>query len=174
MPPYNNNISSDGSFLTDNNTFGRSFTSSFIGSSSRDREIKLTGLRGVVSPSPSTRPSPQFHRPKNFSYRNTPSFNLPNRRPSSGIARAIGGGGGGGGGGCASYSSASSRPSSGRVSPAPPMNNEEPIKLATQPGGYKRAEDDVVPVERDDFPAPPAKNLGEFRHDYNDDNDDNR
>ena len=46
------------------------------------------------------------------------------------------------------------------MSPAPPMNNQEPIKLATQPGGYRRAEDDVAPVDRDDFPAPPAKNLG--------------
>ena len=116
----------------------------------------MTGLRGVVSPSPSR--SPQFHRPKNFSYRNTPSFNLPNRRPSSGIARAISGGGGG-----AYSSSSSSRPSSGRVSPAPPMNNEEPIKLATLPGGYRRSEDDPAPVERDDFPAPPAKNLVEIR-----------
>ena len=148
-PPPPRPISS-GSFITDHNTFGRSFTSSFIGSSRG--EIKLTGLRGVVSPSPSR--SPQFHRPKNFSYRNTPSFNLPNRRPSSGIARAIGGG---------ASSSASSRPSSGRVSPAPPMNNQEPIKLATQPGGYRRSEDDPVPVERDDFPAPPAKNLVEIR-----------
>ena len=43
------------------------------------------------------------------------------------------------------------------------MNNQEPIKLATQPGGYRRSEDDPVPVERDDFPAPPAKNLVEIR-----------
>jgi hypothetical protein len=37
------------------------------------------------------------------------------------------------------------------------MKNEDAIKMASQAGGFRRAENDLAPIERDDFPAPPAK-----------------
>lgn len=38
---------------------------------------------------------------------------------------------------------------------SPHMNNEEPIEMSHYPDGKKVEEEHVVPIERDDFPAPP-------------------
>ncbi|KFM69743.1 hypothetical protein X975_18658, partial [Stegodyphus mimosarum] len=35
------------------------------------------------------------------------------------------------------------------------MNNEEPIEYSHYPGGHPPSPDEVPPIERDDFPAPP-------------------
>ena len=38
---------------------------------------------------------------------------------------------------------------------SPHMNNEEPIEMSHYPDGKKVETEKTVPIERDDFPAPP-------------------
>eukprot|EP00096_Caligus_rogercresseyi_P010454 TRINITY_DN3816_c0_g1_i1.p1 TRINITY_DN3816_c0_g1~~TRINITY_DN3816_c0_g1_i1.p1 ORF type:complete len:393 (+),score=137.18 TRINITY_DN3816_c0_g1_i1:58-1236(+) len=47
---------------------------------------------------------------------------------------------------------------------SPHMNNEEPIGLAHYPDGKVPPEDMPLPIERDDFPAPPFLGTGKRRH----------
>lgn len=40
-------------------------------------------------------------------------------------------------------------------SKSPHMDNEEPIEMAHYPAGHAPNPDEVPPIDRDDFPAPP-------------------
>ena len=42
---------------------------------------------------------------------------------------------------------------------SPAMNNEEPIELAHYPNAKKPGASEVPCIERDDFPAPPVRQL---------------
>ncbi|KAG8188427.1 hypothetical protein JTE90_007995 [Oedothorax gibbosus] len=92
-------------------------------------------LRRPIQPHPPK--SPQFHRPPDSG---RSSRRLPPSRPASkqGMQALVD-----------TMQSTTPRPRS------PHMNNEEPINLAHYPDAVKPKPNDVPPIERDDFPAPP-------------------
>ena len=94
-------------------------------------------LRKPVQPRPPK--SPQFHRPsrpRSPTHRSQRSHSLGHRKP--GMSFLV-----------EQLHSTTPRPRS------PHMNNEEPIELSHYPDGRKLGPNEKMPIERDDFPAPP-------------------
>ncbi|XP_035229700.1 actin-binding LIM protein 1-like [Stegodyphus dumicola] len=91
-------------------------------------------LRRPIEPKPPK--SPQFHRPPDdVDRRKTWSKSPVHKAGMQALVESI--------------QSSTPRPRS------PHMNNEEPIEYSHYPGGHPPSPDEVPPIERDDFPAPP-------------------
>ncbi|CAH1783174.1 unnamed protein product, partial [Owenia fusiformis] len=101
----------------------------------------------ISQTSPCPPKSPHFHRPEHFSYKRDNVSKLyvtKPKRESSGISSMM-------------YLADVSRTPRSK-SPAP-LDNEEPIKLATFSGGHIPSPGEKAPVERDDWPAPPEPSV---------------